>query len=48
MTTAKKDQASKALDPASSTDPLISYSADHLANQFLIAMPGMVDSNFAG
>ena len=27
---------------------LISYSADHLANQFLIAMPGMVDANFAG
>lgn len=27
---------------------LISYSADHLANQFLIAMPGMVDTNFAG
>ena len=26
---------------------LISYSADHLANQFLIAMPGMVDPNFA-
>ena len=48
MTTAKKDQASKALDPVSSKDSLISYSADHLANQFLIAMPGMVDSNFAG
>jgi putative transcriptional regulator len=31
-------------DPGS----LISYSADHLANQFLIAMPGMVDANFAG
>ncbi|QWE25686.1 YqgE/AlgH family protein [Polynucleobacter sp. AP-Elch-400A-B2] len=26
----------------------MSYSADHLANQFLIAMPGMVDPNFAG
>ncbi len=26
----------------------ISYSADHLANQFLIAMPSMVDANFAG
>ena len=26
----------------------ISYSADHLANQFLIAMPGMQDPNFAG
>ena len=46
MTTAKK--ASKVIDPASAADPLISYSADHLANQFLIAMPGMVDSNFAG
>jgi putative transcriptional regulator len=46
MTTAKK--ASKVLDPASTADPLISYSANHLANQFLIAMPGMVDGNFAG
>jgi putative transcriptional regulator len=27
---------------------MISYSADHLANQFLIAMPGMTDPNFAG
>ncbi|WP_216271281.1 YqgE/AlgH family protein [Polynucleobacter sp. AM-25C3] len=26
----------------------MSFSADHLANQFLIAMPGMVDPNFAG
>ena len=26
----------------------ISFSADHLANQFLIAMPGMVDPNFTG
>jgi putative transcriptional regulator len=26
----------------------ISFSADHLVNQFLIAMPGMVDPNFAG
>ncbi|QWD62290.1 YqgE/AlgH family protein [Polynucleobacter sp. MWH-UH25E] len=25
----------------------VSHSADHLANQFLIAMPGMVDPNFA-
>ena len=38
------NQAFSASDPAS-TD---SYSADHLANQFLIAMPGMVDDNFAG
>ena len=45
---AKKDQASKALDSESSSDPLISYSAEHLANQFLIAMPGMVDTDFAG
>ena len=45
---AKKDQASKALDSESSLDPLISYSAEHLANQFLIAMPGMVDTDFAG
>ncbi|QWE27622.1 YqgE/AlgH family protein [Polynucleobacter sp. AP-Ainpum-60-G11] len=26
----------------------MAYSADHLANQFLIAMPGMVDPNFSG
>ncbi|QWE19640.1 YqgE/AlgH family protein [Polynucleobacter corsicus] len=26
----------------------MAYSANHLANQFLIAMPGMVDPNFAG
>jgi putative transcriptional regulator len=32
----------------SDSGSLISYSADHLANQFLIAMPGMVDPNFAG
>lgn len=30
------------------TGSSISFSADHLANQFLIAMPGMVDPNFAG
>ena len=35
-------------DLASSLESSISYSADHLANQFLIAMPGMVDPNFAG
>ena len=34
--------------PASTQGPSISYSADHLANQFLVAMPGMVDPNFAG
>ena len=32
----------------SDSGSLISYSADHLANQFLIAMPGMVDANFVG
>jgi len=42
MTTAKK--APSDTDSGS----LISHSADHLANQFLIAMPGMVDANFAG
>ena len=41
MTSANK--APQDADPGS----LISYSADHLANQFLIAMPGMVDPNFA-
>ncbi|QWD70637.1 YqgE/AlgH family protein [Polynucleobacter sp. UB-Siik-W21] len=41
MTSANK--ASHDSDPGS----LISYSADHLANQFLISMPGMVDPNFA-
>jgi putative transcriptional regulator len=35
-------------DQASATGSSIAYSADHLANQFLIAMPGMVDPNFAG
>ena len=38
------NQATPASDPASP----ISYSADHLSNQFLIAMPGMLDANFAG
>lgn len=33
---------------ASNVGSPIAYSADHLANQFLIAMPGMVDPNFAG
>jgi putative transcriptional regulator len=41
MTTAKN--APHDSDPGS----WVSYSADHLANQFLIAMPGMVDPNFA-
>ena len=46
MTSAKK--APPASDPASVPEPSISFSASHLANQFLIAMPGMVDPNFAG
>lgn len=33
---------------ASAAGSSISYSADHLANQFLIAMPGLADPNFAG
>jgi putative transcriptional regulator len=46
MTSAKK--APPASDLASVPESSISFSADHLANQFLIAMPGMVDPNFAG
>ena len=46
MTSAKK--APSASDIAASPESSISFSADHLANQFLIAMPGMVDPNFAG
>lgn len=46
MTSAKK--APLASDLASAPESSISFSADHLANQFLIAMPGMVDPNFAG
>ena len=46
MTSAKK--APPASEPASAPESLISFSADRLANQFLIAMPGMVDPNFAG
>jgi len=46
MTSAKK--APLASDSASVPEPSISFSASHLANQFLIAMPGMVDPNFAG
>lgn len=50
MTTAKKasTEASLTSDSVSSLETPISFSADHLANQFLIAMPGMVDPNFAG
>jgi putative transcriptional regulator len=46
MTSAKK--APPASDRATSPESIISFYADHLANQFLIAMPGMVDPNFAG
>ena len=42
------NQAPPASDLGSVPESLISFSADHLANQFLIAMPGMVDPNFAG
>lgn len=46
MTSAKK--APSASDLASMPKSSISFSADHLTNQFLVAMPGMVDPNFAG
>lgn len=46
MTSAKK--APSASNPAPSPESFMAFSADHLANQFLIAMPGMVDPNFAG
>ncbi len=46
MSSAKK--APPASDKASTPESSISFSADHLANQFLVAMPGMVDPNFAG
>ena len=50
---AKKAPVGQATTPAQTTQASaigssIAYSADHLANQFLIAMPGMVDPNFAG
>jgi len=52
MNMAKKAPVGQAVTPTqtsqASAGPSISYSADHLANQFLIAMPGMVDPNFAG
>ena len=50
MNTAKKAPVGQPLIPAQNPDTgsSISFSADHLANQFLIAMPGMVDPNFAG
>ena len=50
MNTAKKAPVGQPLTHAQNPDTgsSISFSADHLANQFLIAMPGMVDPNFAG
>ena len=47
---AKKAPVGQTAMPAQTSDvgSSISFSADHLANQFLIAMPGMVDPNFAG
>ena len=50
---AKKAPVGQATKPsqtsqASASGSSIAYSADHLANQFLIAMPGIVDPNFAG
>lgn len=49
MSTAKKAPVGQSPEPAqaSGIGSSISYSADHLANQFLIAMPSMVDPNFA-
>jgi len=50
MNTAKKAPVGQSAIPTPTSDlgSSISFSADHLANQFLIAMPGMVDPNFAG
>ncbi|OYY55453.1 MAG: hypothetical protein B7Y05_20355 [Polynucleobacter sp. 24-46-87] len=53
MSTAKKAPVGQDVNPtqnsqASDLGSVISFSADHLANQFLIAMPGMADPNFAG
>jgi putative transcriptional regulator len=53
MNSAKKAPVGQAAAPtqnsqSSPTGSSISYSADHLANQFLIAMPGLADPNFAG
>jgi len=50
MSSAKKAPVDKSLKSTQtpSAGSSISYSADRLANQFLIAMPGMVDENFAG
>ena len=50
MSSAKKAPVDKSLKSTQTPNmgSSISHSADHLANQFLIAMPGMVDENFAG
>lgn len=52
MNTAKKAPVGQASSPTQTTQAAagssISYSANHLANQFLIAMPGLADPNFAG
>jgi len=53
MNMAKKAPVGEAATPTQTSQAFaagssIAYSADHLANQFLIAMPGMVDPNFAG
>ncbi len=53
MNTAKKAPVGQATtstqtSQATAVGSPIAYSADHLANQFLVAMPGMVDPNFAG
>jgi putative transcriptional regulator len=50
MNKAKKAPVGRSAIPTPTTDfgSSISFSADRLVNQFLIAMPGMVDPNFAG
>jgi putative transcriptional regulator len=53
MNTAKKAPVGQVAMPTQTSQACaagssIAYSANHLANQFLIAMPGMADPNFAG
>jgi putative transcriptional regulator len=50
MSSAKKAPVGESQKSAQNSvlESSISHSANHLANQFLIAMPGMVDENFAG
>ena len=50
MSSAKKAPVGESQKSAQNSvlESSIYYSANHLANQFLIAMPGMVDENFAG